>query len=245
MQTFRKLLTIAIFLGLTMTSVKAAIQCDSKTTAELNREVGNIKATYEILKKAPEGIIGVDWYDPETMTLDDLPKVSYVKVNITNLSEKFRAEVTNDLNEEKINLTNADVVDGVASFEWEDLSYVAKITIKIYTTKTTGCENQLFKTINLTLPRFNSYSENIACKQVPNYYLCQPYVTYKENEDLDFYAVMEKILNNEEQEEEKPKKEKNWLKDNLTSVIIGGILLVGVGTTTTILIIRNRRRREI
>ena len=245
MRIFRKIIVVLFTFILSINSVQAASKCDTAKRAELNREVANIKASYEILERSPN-FVGVDWFDPETMTLDDLPKENYFKINITNLSENFYAEITNDKTSEKVVLTHANSVDGVASFERDDLSEVVKLTIKIFTTDATGCPGEEFRTNHLTLPRYNFNSQLTICSQIPNHYLCQPFVTYDEKDDVDFYYVVNKAIESEKEKTENEKEEgKTFAEKYLTKILItGGILIVGGGIITT-LIIRNRRRREI
>ncbi len=252
MRIFRKIFLGMLIFGFAITNVGAASEkCGTKKTAELNREVANVKANYEILQRLPEGPYGPpDWWTPD-MGEDVLPREDYMKVNITNLSENFYAEVTNDQNRDKITLTANDMVDGIASFERDDFSKVVRLTIKIYATDVAGCAGQEFKTLRLTLPRSNIYSGYDVCSLVPDYYLCQKYVTFeKEITDNDFSIGINKQLEEIYQEEEE--ETRTWwenvlkfVKDNLVIVVIGGVLVIGAGTTATIIIIRNRRRREI
>ena len=38
------------------------------------------------------------------------------------------------------------------------------------------------RTINITLPKFNNYSLRGVCSDIPEYYLCQRYITYDIND---------------------------------------------------------------
>lgn len=244
MRIFKRLVVFITVFSVSILTAKGAITCDTATTAKLNREVANIRASYEVLERPISGDIGLDWFDPETMTEDDLPRENYFKVNITNISENFYVEITNDIDDEKVTLTYNDSVDGVASFDWENLYQVSNLTIKIYTTVATGCADSQFKTMTLRLPRFNKYSQYAVCQQIPEHYLCQPFVTYKESDNLNFYsAIAQAIEEKEEKEEQENKKDKsNFFKDNLKIIVIGGIiLLVGAGATATVIIIKRRR----
>ena len=40
-----------------------------------------------------------------------------------------------------------------------------------------GCETNVLRTIKMTLPMFNAYSQLDICTEIPDYYLCQEYVT--------------------------------------------------------------------
>lgn len=124
---------------------------------------------------------------------------------------------------------------------------LVKYKIEVYTSDNTNCADDLLRTLYVSLPRYNDYSTYAVCDKVPDYYLCQRYVTYEKVEFVDF----EKSIRNEiakVEAEEKEKNEKHWY-DYIVSffenywVPIVVIVVVAAGGTITYAIIRNKKIR--
>lgn len=223
--------------------VKAASKCDTKKVSELNREVANIKITYEIVEEmySEEDIndaivLPDDWNGAPGV----YPTYKYIKVNIANLSDNFYITIGNN----RETITNEDAVDGIVSLEMGNLSEVHKYEFNVYTSENTECADELFRKIPLTLPRYNDYSEFAVCSQMPDFYLCQPFVTFDEVDfsvfDRYVGAQLDKI-NEEYYEQEKEKEEqknKNILKKYWYIFLIIGIL--AIGGVSTVIVVKKR-----
>ncbi len=240
------LLAILGFLMLFLSpSVQAASRCDTTKVAELNREVTNIKVNYEIAEKMYEleEVSPPDSWYPENE--GDLPTYKYFKINILNLTEDFYVEIPEISNTDE-NYTYDMATNGTLTIDFEDTSIVRVLTFKIYSSDKTGCEGELFRTVYLTLPRYNDYSEYSICKQVPDYYLCQPFVTFQ---DVDFatfsryidsqISKIDKEYIEKLKEEEQENGKKNFLKKYWYIFVVVGVLAVG-GITTAVI----AKRRE-
>ncbi len=233
------------------TSVKAET-CGYEEKAKLNNEAANVKVNYEIKQRQldknnynpPDAIVGTE--DEANWN----PTVDYFQVNILNLTENIYVEVKNDQNNETTKYYYNNSQDGKIAIDFLNLENVAKFTITVKSTDASGCTDRTLKTLNLTLPRYNEYYEYSLCQSIPDYYLCQKYVTFDEVK-LGYFTkkVYEEIDKKNQEEIEKNLKwyEKAWnfIKDHKVAFITGGVIIVAAGATITVVIIRKRRRSII
>ena len=130
------------------------------------------------------------------------------------------------------------VINGAADGEFKikdknNYTYVGispgdyKITIKGITD---ACQD-VFKTINLNLPKYNKYSEDPLCKGNEEFVLCQP--TYDKDIDYDTFKerleVYKKTKTENNAKNNNTKKENiviNYIKNNIVQVSLIAISLV-------------------
>ena len=102
------------------------------------------------------------------------------------------------------------------------------------------------RVIKLTLPRYNHFSERAICEDIPEYYLCQKYVTY----NIDNSTFLDNITKYKEKLSKN--NEEGNVEDN-TSVVnkaiksvskyryaIASVIIIA-GIAITIVIIKKRR----
>ena len=99
---------------------------------------------------------------------------------ILNLSDNFYIKYSNNVNDDTKIYKSSDSLEGIISFNWIDLSKVTTMTFKVYTSNKTNCKDELYRTVYLTLPRYNSYSSWSWCDGQENNSACHKYVTYGE-----------------------------------------------------------------
>lgn len=248
MNNFKKTALLLLMLLAFASNVHAAT-CDTSEQAQLNSEVVNIKGYYEIKQRvmdkseyiAPDGILGTD----EESSYEAI--VDYAQINILNLTENFYVEVSNDVNEEKTTYTYNDSDNGNLAISQNDMSEVVNYTIKVYTSSSTGCAKQLMRTIYVTVPRYNAYSEESICSGLDDYALCSEYVTTDSVSFEDFYNLAE--AEQEKREEQEQKENEKWyekvadyIKEHKTAFIIGGVAIIVIaGSTTAVIIIKRKR----
>lgn len=245
----------SLFLGL-ITNVKATSICSYEEQAKLNSAVANIKANYEEataeVDKSQYGPAEYFENDPDTNTQNaEALDYNYFKVNILNLTNDFYAIITNDQNANTITVDYSKTSDGTYSFNWENLNSISNLTIKIYSSSATNCKNELYRTVYLTLPRYNEYYYSSYCTQYPNYYLCQKYVTYDFISYDEFLTKMnsyndeqEKTTINNEKDKTFWEKIKLFIENNKTLFIISGTVIVIAAGTFTIITIAKRRKNK-
>lgn len=224
-----------------------AATCDYEENAILNNEALNVKANYEIKvdrykdDHPPDEILGTP--EAEEYYVEE----EYIQINILNLTENLYVVVTNDYDDTEVTYNYSNTTDGNISIKWIHMMDLVKYKIEVYTSDNTNCADDLLRTLYVSLPRYNDYSTYAVCDKVPDYYLCQRYVTYEKVEFVDF----EKSIRNEiakVEAEEKEKNEKHWY-DYIVSffenywVPIVVIVVVAAGGTITYVIIRNKKIR--
>ena len=74
---------------------------------------------------------------------------------------------------------NADS-DGVITIRQKDTSAVVNYTFEVKA-RTYDCYGTTLRTIKLSVPKYNAYSKRQVCTDIPDYYLCQPYILYDVN----------------------------------------------------------------
>ncbi len=240
---FRKMLFASMAFLFTTSYVSAASLCSVEEVVELNREVVNIKANFEEM----EGIKPKDEYDVPDAILGTpeednyVYKYNYFRINLTNLSDKFYAVITNDYNREKVTLKSSQAVDGLVGFDWKYLDKVTNFTIKIYATSKTNCEDELYRTLYLKTPRYNDNSSYAICSEATDHYLCQKYVMFKDVEYGFFWDTVNEYINknNEEPDDE------SFFEKHKIAIIISVIVVIGAIGVATIYVIKKRRGNEI
>lgn len=249
MSRYKYLLFSVLTFGLFLTSTRAAT-CSYEERAELNNELSHIEANYEILVKRelddhpPDELLGT----PEGENY--YSENDYIQINVLNLTENMYAVITNDYDDTELIYQYADTNNGNIAIEWNNMMDLARYTIKIYASSNTGCEDTLLRTLYVSLPRYNDYSTYAQCDKVPDYYLCQRYVTYDYVDFVEFdekiRAEIERVENEEQAETENDtwyEKVGNFISEHKTAFIIGGITIVVIaGITVTIIVVRRRRR---
>lgn len=248
------LLLIVLLFSVFINPVSAL--CNYEEQAALNKEVANVKASYEIVTKPYADQSGC--YPPEDIENPDdyLCKGEFIQINILNLNENMVVNVKNDFYKNKIKYVYTDTNSGTLSFILKndnnvEIAYnenIIEYTIEILASDKTGCEGSTLRTLYLTIPRYNVFSNVSPCDEMTDYYLCQKYVTYPV---VTYEQFSETIAKKIAEREEQGKENLKWYKkiwefvvEHKTTFIVGGIVIVvaGGGATAYIII---RRRRDI
>ena len=253
MFNFKKVTIIAISSLFLLSNVKGTT-CNYEEKATLNNEISNVKTNYEIKERVldkseyeiPDALLGTEYEDTYVATED------YIVLNILNLTENMYVEVSNDLDDEVKIYQYSDTNNGNIAIERYNLIHIVNYTVKVYASSATGCEGNLLRTLSQKLPRDNEYSSYSICSVIPEYYLCQRYVTF---DDVGFDTFINKTSKEIEKQEEKEKQEKDndkwyekaidFVKEHKVPFIIGGVGVIVIAGGTTFVIIKKRRRSVI
>ncbi len=264
MQRLKKLMFAVLISVMCLSSVNAARSCSTSEKAELNKILPNIKANYEEKQKVPvvneneseEG--GFTDGGAEEQVEGGIYEEQiqyYFDIVVTNLTEQFYLEISNSSDDEVKTFNYSDSKDGIVTYSWEYLDEVTTFTIKVFTSDKTGCPGTLQKTLTIRTPRFNEYYDSPSCKEVPEFNLCQKYVTYGSMENAEFERRIEEYINSKNIIKENPEKEeqekatwekiKEFVSNNKYYFIGGGVVLV-VGAGVVIgLVVKKRRSNEL
>ena len=121
---------------------------------------------------------------------------------------------------------------------------VINYTFEVYTTSE-YCQNTILRTIKLTLPKYNQYSELDVCSDIPDYYLCQPYTTYSVSGGT-FYDKVDEYKNKlSNLEEQKENNNTGFVSNTMSGISKYKYLIVGivvaVGVVLTVFVIKKKR----
>jgi hypothetical protein len=131
--------------------------------------------------------------------------------------------------------------DGAITLRQNAAAYIVTYTIDVFGNYN-ACTGQKLRSIKITLPKYNQYSQLLACDGISDYYLCHEYTTY-EIDGATFYDKVDdyksKLLTSQEGIES---------TDNNTMIsktfngiskyrylIVGVIVAIGVVATVVVL----------
>lgn len=206
--------------------------CDLSEKSKFRQLASNVTATYVPIELDPEVA--------EQFQLD---------VMVYNLDDSLIADIETSGNTQKTlkgTLTSEyKNQDGAVVVRIPAPNEVTKVNITVYANEG-DCTGALLKTLKLTLPKFNYYSMRNVCDDIPEYYLCQRYITYDINEDTFFDNVTqykEKLA--EQADEVDEKNNTSVVSKTIKSigkykVVIAGVIVL-VGIVITVLVIKKKR----
>lgn len=243
------LLVVLVLFMAFMSRVSAAEDktCNAVSYNELRNLAANVKISYE---EATEEAYYMDGYsDEETPTLKSL---LYIKIYNMN----SRLHITYDVSGDGINNSSSDNKvltlddvgqDGAITLRQEALPTMATYTFHI-ASDSYGCGNKILRNVKITLPRFNYYSRLSKCKEIPDFYLCKPFVTFNGDNNPDFDKKVDEYkakLAEQKEKETDDDEDGNFISETLSNVskhkyIVVGIV-VAVGVVITVLILRRKR----
>ena len=246
-------LIIVLILAFFYVGDVGAEACSGEEQININREVANVKVTYEITqeKRMIKSVESVD--NSEKEYLFDI-----IQIDILNITDNLYFEVTNDYEKESNKKTKKyyakDAKDGIISFISPSTDDIINYQIKVYTSNKTSCSGELQRTIKYKQPKFNYLSNYAICNEIPDYYLCKPYIDFEE--DISVLDFMDKAQKEYEKINKKAKDNSNktnqkWyeavgdyiVKHKKGFIIGGSVLIVALGTGTVLYI--KKRRRDV
>ena len=116
------------------------------------------------------------------------------------------------------------------------------------------CYGKKLRTIDLTIPKYNTYSQQEICSDIPTFYLCREYINF----DIDSEKFIDNVENYKKRIEKKEVTNPDSTNNNVINttvdstfstiseykyIIVGVIIFIGI--IVTILIIRKHRKRVI
>lgn len=244
---------IAVFLMLVVmlswTSVDAASLCSYERQVELKKIASAVKLTYE----EAEEEVDPDTYGPPDSPVegDGILYRNYFEIKLLNLTEDIYVKLENSYNDDVKYIRYEDTDEGTFSIDWKNTEEVVTFTYTIFTSNKTECVNEKLSSGMFTIPKYNRYHNSVICEDIPDYYLCQKYISTNVTfesfyENVNYYLEKNKNEDKNEEEKEKGKVVNNifdFLKDNKI-IIIASILFVG-GVVTTVIVVKKRRSRVL
>ncbi len=138
--------------------------------------------------------------------------------------------------------------DNPVTFTVQSTDMIISFELYIYS-NLNECTGELLKTIRFSLPKFNYYSQLEACNGIPEFYLCQEYITFDINKDKFFEQVNNYkengAANADVLMDQASTLNKIVASSSKTKYIIVGLLLVGGSIATYFIIKDNRKKNQI
>lgn len=212
--------------------------CKPTTLSSLRSMAANVKVTYVPTHVTEE----LD--RPNFETGVSVSEKNYLDIKIYNVNTKLIVYVSADGVYESFD-SNDVGPDGAITLRQIPKNETVTYTFEVRSFEG-GCIDNVLRTIKLTLPRYNFYSQLGACADIPDYYLCQEYTTYKVDgatfyDKVDEYKA--KLLTLEETEE--AENNTGLVSQAISSVskykyVIVGVVVV-IGVLLTIFILKRKK----
>lgn len=176
----------------------------------------------------------------------------YFDVKIFNINSQLKVVVksANTENENEIVLTYKNMgQDGAITARKKAGYELSNLVFEIMGSDETGeCSIETLRTIKLTLPKYNDLAEREICTDIPEFYMCQKYISY----DIKPETFSEEVRKYKEKKEKQESDSNAEVEDNNTGVdktadlinknkfiIVGTIVLAGI--IITVIIIRRKK----
>lgn len=236
----KKTLFLMFICSFLFMNVQAADKCGYSDKYELQRKSSNVSMKYEIKEK--EIMPATEEYGAV--------KQKYFEITIFNITDDFYATLTNDVTKKDEMITSSMFKDGIYTFEWDEISKVTNFTLKVAGSSNTNCGGEIFKTVKLTTPRRNEYATKGVCDNLNEFYLCQPFVTYKSVDEDEFAEQVLKfkdglIDKNGNAEENKTLIDKVFGFLNKYKWVILGCAIIIAGAGGTYYYVRTKKQRDL
>ncbi len=229
------------------TTISAASECSYEEQANLTDGANLIKVSY----KEMEGIVDPDTYVPSDGVLSDPDALenyektyNYFDIEILNMTEDYYIVMKNDINSDVVTINFSDLNNGIYVHTQEDLQNIYSYTFEIYSSSSTGCEDEVYGIKYLTTPKLNFYALYDVCESYQDEAICQKYTTIEGMNDSDFF---DKISDLDEQKETQAEddQEKGESSNIIGTVIWFIIITLLIISGVVLLVMMQKRRRKL
>ncbi len=241
------ILFISVFMFVGVAKADEDKTCNAVSLNELRTKAANIKVTYEAGIK----LSGFDGSDAELDEDGGIGSyIRFIDIKIYNITSDLYVLVEGDFVDKNTAVATLKNVgaDGAATIRIKLLDEIRTYNFTVFS-DAYGCSSQTLRKIKLTVPRFNYYSDLDICEDIPDYYLCQSFVTY----DIDGSTFFKKVedykakllVNDGDKEGIKTDDNTGIVSKTISSVsknkyIVVGIIVV-VGVIVTIFVLKRKK----
>lgn len=210
--------------------------CTAMQLGELREIASNVKVTYVVKTKVEN-----TGEDIETGATSYTAR--YVDVKVYNMHSKIYLDVKNDINFSTVASVANLAKDGTLTFRQNMIDKKVNYEFKVMSDEY-GCHGKVLRTIKLSLPIYNSYSELEICSEIPEYYLCQEFVTSPVDgatfyDKVDAYKAKLLEQGGDGQEDNTGTINKTFASASKYKYLIVGII-VALGVVITVVIIKRK-----
>ncbi len=228
---------LVIMMSMFVAEVKATGACTYSVKSALNKSAWNMTFDYVPVEKA---ISGEDYIIDEEM-----PLLEYsFDLGIYNLTSDFYIILSNDKNAQTEKIYSTSVVEGKVIYNVLYTDEVVTYKFEIFANEQ-SCRGTLIRTAYVAVPIRNEFATMNVCDDIPDFYLCQKYVTRKTDYPTFLRKANDyknKIVVEKEEETEKPSSVFNVLNKYKYFIITGVVVISGV---TTFIVVKKKRSRIV
>lgn len=226
-------------------TVKAASTCSSEREMELSSLANNINVDYQEYDKAT-GSDYDDFYDDNEEEKTTTLPAFYI--HVYNLTNDLNLSVIKDGQAKGTTVYYSNLnSDGVLYLDSSYANTIKNYTIKVRSNDS-NCQNEVLRTITITVPMQNYFHNYQACIDNPDFYLCQEYTT-SDYSEISTTQFEEELSSYKVEKEETEKKESSWwyklgkfLDTYKWLFITAAILIIG---SVIYIVIRNKKRSKL
>ncbi len=247
----KKMLFLLMIIGLFFSfssfvlAEKEDVTCSAVDKGYIKQQAANIRVTFnpvmgEVKKKDAFGNESVRNELHQEIKLYNVTSNMFLEVSYSGKNvkkESFTVDYKN-IGEDRAITINHPAIDEVTTY-----------VILVYSDYN-NCYGDLVRTIKLTVPRFNAYSQSVACNDISDYYLCNEFVTFDIDSATFFNNVdnYKKSLENMSENDPSIKDGSNGTQKTATAIskykyVIVGLIVAG-GVLATIYIIKRKKSEE-
>ena len=211
--------------------------CTYSTKQVLTKTAHNMSFDYVPVETIVEGAVSLE--EP------DLPLYQYgFDLGIYNITSDLYVLVSNNIDSTTEKITFEKAIDGKYVYNVVYTGEVVTYKFEVFG-NSEGCNEVSIRTSYVTTPLRNEYAEIGACEEVPDFYLCQKYVT----KNVDYETFSKKLESYKtkikEEKEQATEKEHPILSfvNNYKYIIVS--LIIISGGVTIFIVIKKKRSRII
>lgn len=226
------------------------ISQDTLCSLEKKNSLRTLAANVTINYQPVEVSDGTSGIDDEGNAVDVLSYYFDVKIYNINSQLKVLVKSADEENNNQVLLTYKNMgSDGAITARKKVGIELSNLVFEIYgSDETGGCSIEKLRTIKLTLPKYNNLAEREICADIPEFYMCQKYISY----DIKPEKFSEEVKKYKEKKEKEQSDSEAEVEDNNTVtdkaadlinknkyIIVGAIVLAGV--IITVIIVRRKK----
>jgi hypothetical protein len=184
MKRINNIFIYTIIAFLSIITIVNAEECSVVDKNEIKTKASNIRIVYQT------GVEDVKAKDYDDQEVDSLSR--YVDIKIFNISSDLFIRMKSSGEKATIEDVLLDYKnmgpDGTITVRLPALDVVSEYTFEIFS-YSENCKGDIVRTIRLTIPKYNFYSQLEACADAKESYLCQEYITFDLDQDK-FYEQL-------------------------------------------------------
>ena len=208
------------------------MKCGSSVKSKDLAAASNVKVAYETVEYKPEN--------------SDTLIAYYVDITIYNIPDEVFIEVHNSKSGKSYTIDSSMTNDDRAiKLRQKNTSEIVNYTFEIKA-RTLECYGETLRTIRLSTPKYNNFSQRAVCADIPEYYMCKTFISY----DIDGSKFLSSVNEYKQSLEEKEIDQAKEGKTSITAATAKAVskhkflilvIVLVAGAVATVLVIKKKR----